>query len=363
MFLKIFRGDTFYILQRDRFHVALQRLVMSEAEPVELIERRHVSKGIVALISDLHLAEQFLLRAGQLVIRQAFGGELVNLVKQCCFHPLDFLRIRPEIKQEKPRDEPLHLAGADIIGEAHLLADANKKPRAQIAAGFVDQLERVSIPAEHVRATITDHDHPLRLVLQTFDRDGPGQRRWLRSISQRELARLHPAERLLENLFHFRSLDVPEDGNNAVPGDEIPVAELDQIPLAQFRDRLHGALAAERVGVPEEKRLAQNIPGDGRQLLFVFLDPGELNFLFARDRFLRHHRVEQNIGKQLRAQFEIRLRNIERDAEAIVAGVAANAAADGLDRVGDLLGGPRACAFEKHLRHQARDAICRRRFS
>ena len=188
-----------------------------------------------------------------------------------------------------------------------------------------------------------------------------GQRRRLRRIGQRELARFHSAERLLENLFHFRGLDVAEDGNDAVLRDEIAIAEIEQIFLGQLRDRFHRAFAAERIGMLAEKRLAQNIARDGRQLLFVFLDPGELNFLFARDRFLRHRRVEQDIGEQLRAQFQIGLSDIERDAETVVAGVAADAAADGLDRVGDLFGGARLRAFQEHLRHQARDAVCLRR--
>ena len=60
LFLKIFRGGALYIFQRDRLHLALERLVIGEAEPVKLIERRHVAEGIVALIGDLLLPEQFL---------------------------------------------------------------------------------------------------------------------------------------------------------------------------------------------------------------------------------------------------------------------------------------------------------------
>ncbi len=63
MFLKIFGGGAFHIVQRDRLYVALERFVIGEAKTVKLIERRHVAEGIVALIRDLLLPEQFLLRA------------------------------------------------------------------------------------------------------------------------------------------------------------------------------------------------------------------------------------------------------------------------------------------------------------
>ena len=51
--------------------------------------------------------------------------------------------------------------------------------------------------------------------------------------------------------------------------------------------------------LPKE-RLAHDIARDRRELLLVFLDSGKLHFLFARDRFLRHGRVQQNIGEQVR---------------------------------------------------------------
>ena len=47
--------------------------------------------------------------------------------------------------------------------------------------------------------------------------------------------------------------------------------------------------------------------------------------------------------------------------EAVVAGIAPDVAADGFDRVGNLLGRARGRAFEQRLRHQTRDAVGLRR--
>ena len=68
-----------------------------------------------------------------------------------------------------------------------------------------------------------------------------------------------------------------------------------------------------------EERVAQNIAGDSRQLLFLFLDPGELNLFFTSDRFLRHRRIQQDIGENISAQFQVGLGEVERNAERVVA--------------------------------------------
>ena len=51
-----------------------------------------------------------------------------------------------------------------------------------------------------------------------------------------------------------------------------------------------------------------------------------------------------------------------RNVEAIVAGVARNRATDCFDLVCNLFRGARFGSFQQHLRHQARDAVCLRRF-
>src|SRR6266567_7176245 len=96
-------------------------------------------------------------------------AESVKLIEQRRFHRFDFLRISPQIKREQTRHQSLHLAGADVISQSHLFANTDKEARAEIAARFIDQLECMSIFAEHVDAAITDHDHSLRFFFIAFD--------------------------------------------------------------------------------------------------------------------------------------------------------------------------------------------------
>ena len=45
-----------------------------------------------------------------------------------------------------------------------------------------------------------------------------------------------------------------------------------------------------------EKCLAQKIARDRGELLFLVADAGELHFLFPRDGFLRHGRMQQDVA-------------------------------------------------------------------
>ncbi len=111
-----------------------------------------------------------------------------------------------------------------------------------------------------------------------------------------------------------------------------------------------------------EKRLPHDVARDRRQLLFLLLDRGDLDFFLTRDRFFRHGRVQQYVRKQFDAQFYIGFRDFDRKIEAVVAGIARNRAADRFNLVCNLFCGPRFGSFEQHFRHQTRDAISLRRF-
>src|SRR5439155_13201516 len=163
----------------------------------------------------------------ELFVGQAFVGQLADFIEQRRFYRLDLLRIGPEIKGEQSRDESLHLAGADKIGQAHLLTNANKKARAEIAACFVDQLERMSIFAENIDAAVTDHDDALSFFLMAFDAPYSGQwRRWLR-VSQGKHARFHSAECLFEKLFDLSRIHIAKNGNDAVLRHDVTVAKFE----------------------------------------------------------------------------------------------------------------------------------------
>ena len=92
-----------------------------------------------------------------------------------------------------------------------MLPDTNEKARAEIAARFIDQLERMSIFVEHIDPAVANHDHALRFFLIAFNvLDFRNRRRRVR-IGQREGAGFHFAESLLEELFHFAGVHVPEN--------------------------------------------------------------------------------------------------------------------------------------------------------
>src|SRR5215472_16703118 len=59
---KIFRGHFLDVFKRDRVHVMLESLIVIETKAVKLVERAMVTEGVVALIGDLLLSDQFLLR-------------------------------------------------------------------------------------------------------------------------------------------------------------------------------------------------------------------------------------------------------------------------------------------------------------
>src|SRR5947209_18773148 len=111
----------------------------------------------------------------------------------------------------------------------------------------------------------------------------------------------------------------------------MPIAERDQILPRQPRNRFGGTFPSQGVGMIAEKRVAQNIASDRGELLLVFLDPGELHFPFPLNRSLGESRVQENVGEQFDPEVKIRLGDVNRDAKTVVARVAANAAANGLD--------------------------------
>src|SRR5882724_10852932 len=94
----------------------------------------------------------------------------MNLIEEGDLHRLDFLRVGSEIKRKQSRHEPLHLAGAHVIGQAHLLANTNEETRSEIAACLIYQFERVPVGTGQARAAEANHEYTLRLVFAALDR-------------------------------------------------------------------------------------------------------------------------------------------------------------------------------------------------
>ena len=179
-------------------------------------------------------------------------------------------------------------------------------------------------------------------------------------IGQGEHARFHAAERFLEKLLHLRPLYIAKDENDAVLCDHVTIAKFEQIFLREPLNRFDGTVCAQGVRMFRKERLPHDIARHGRQLLFLLLNSGNLDFFFSRNRFFRHGCVEQNVRKQFNTQLHIGLGDIDRNIEAIVASIARHGAADRFDLVCNLLRGARFGSFQQYFRHQPRDAICLR---
>ena len=78
-------------------------------------------------------------------------------------------------------------------------------------------------------------------------------------------------------------------------------------------------------------------------------DGGQLNLAFAFEGRGRKRGMQQNVGDQVQARGEIAAQDLGIDAEAVVAPVAIETAAYGLDFLRDLLRGTLRCAFEQQV--------------
>src|SRR5207248_7262210 len=155
----------------------------------------------------------------------------MNFIKQLGLYLLNFLRVGTEIKCEETWHQALHLACADIISQPHLLANANKETRSQIAARFINQFQRVPIRTQQTRAPKSNHDYALRFVFAAFNSLRFAQRHGRLCVSQRKRARLHLAERLLDKLLHFSCLNISKDVDYSVLRDNVTITEFDEIFL------------------------------------------------------------------------------------------------------------------------------------
>ena len=120
-------------------------------------------------------------------------------------------------------------------------------------------------------------------------------------VAQGKFAWFHATERFLEKLLHLCRLHIAKDKNHAVFAGNVAIAEFEQIFLREPLNGLHRTICAQGKRMSRKERLPHDVARNGRQLLLLLLDRGDLNFFFSRDRFFRHGRVEQHIRKQLNA--------------------------------------------------------------
>ena len=89
-----------------------------------------------------------------------------------CFDLCGLGRFGAGIKGEVTGRQSGKILRADVIGQAELFADAQKQPRAEVAARFLNQLQRVTVVVKHRRAGETDDDHGLLFVAGFLDAYG-----------------------------------------------------------------------------------------------------------------------------------------------------------------------------------------------
>ena len=96
--------------------------------------------------------------------REAFGAQQFGLVEQFLLHQRGLLGRGAGVKGEIAGGEADEVLRADVIGEAEFLPDAQEQPRAEVAAGFVQQFQRIAVGVAEGRAAEADDQHGLFLV-------------------------------------------------------------------------------------------------------------------------------------------------------------------------------------------------------
>src|SRR5262249_42610354 len=159
--------------------------------------------------------------------------ELVNFIEERGLYWLDFLRIGAQVKREQSRHQTLHFTGADVIGQAHLLADTNEETRSEIAACFIDQFQRVPIRAGEAR-TPEAHPYPaLSFVFAALDSFRFAQWCGRFCVCQSKRAGLHFSEGLLDELLYLGCFNVAKDIDHTVLPNDVAVTKIGQIFLRQ----------------------------------------------------------------------------------------------------------------------------------
>ena len=127
---------------------------------------------------------------------QTVGGQLGDFARERLSHQFHLERVRAHVKSKHARSQPDHLRRADEIRQPEFLADADEKPRAEVAAGLVDEFERVAVRAADRGAGVADHQD--RLFFPRIFRACaiPPSASGCGGIDSASFANWHPAKRL-----------------------------------------------------------------------------------------------------------------------------------------------------------------------
>ena len=92
-------------------------------------------------------------------------------------------------------------------------------------------------------------------------------------------------------------------------------------------------------------------------MFIFFLDPRQLILLLTRDCLLRHGRVKEDIGQNIKTESEIRLSDADPERETVVSSFGGNCSADRFQLSGNLFRTTRLGSFEQRFRRQPRDSV------
>src|ERR1017187_8275942 len=97
-------------------------------------------------------------------------------------------------------------------------------------------------------------------------------------------------------------------------------------------------------------------------MIFLRANAGQLNLALPLQRRGRESRVQQNVGQQVESRVEISAENFGVHAKAVIAAVTVDAAAHGLNLLGNVLGRTPRGAFQQELASELGQAIIVRGF-
>src|SRR4051812_24559039 len=152
-------------------------------------------------------------------------------------------------------------------------------------------------------------------------------------------------------------INVAENGDDAVVRDDQLFVKTAKMLASDSADTGFGARDIQAVTARAEKFSAHRLARTLEHVIALGADGGELNFFFALERAFGNGGVENDVSDQVETLFEIGTQDFGVDAEAVVAAVAVETAAERFDFVGDLFGIAGRCAFENALGQEQREAV------
>ena len=326
------------------------------AQPVKFIQRGGGSEVAEVGPRDFLLADNFGFRPFQFFGGQTFRPQEFGFLEQFGFDLRHLGRLGAGVEREVAGHEAGEILRADVVGEAELFADAQKQTRAEVAATFLQEIERVTVIAAERRAGKTDDEHGLLFVARFFDALERSEGRGLRV--ERDRRRFFPTGK---GFFH-RGFDVArghiaKNREHAIVRRGELLMKFFQRGDRNFASRFFRAERIQAVAGLAEQRAAHREARALEQFIFARTDAGDLDFLFAFQFVRGKNGIQDDVGKQVEAGRKIFAQHFGVDAETIIAAVTVNVAADRFNLGGDFFCAARLGALDEQLGEQHGRAV------